>query len=58
MDLQTIKASFEPPQRLDNSAAIFSSPKKKDFKRRRRRVDIDKLEERKKERKLTKELAS
>lgn len=42
------KTSVDPPQKLDSSAIVFSSPKKKDLKHRRRKVDADRIEERRK----------
>lgn len=42
------KTSVEPPQKLDSSAIVFSSPKKKDLKHRRRKVDVDRIEEKRK----------
>jgi guanylate kinase len=56
IDLQAVKASYAPPERLDNSAAIFTtSPKKKNPKRRIRKIDLDRKEERRAKRKATKD---
>jgi hypothetical protein len=43
------KTSVAPPQKLDSSAVIFSSPKKKDPKRRRRKIDVERQEQRQKQ---------
>jgi hypothetical protein len=34
------------PQKLDSSAMMFTSPRKKDMKNRRRKIDYDRQEER------------
>ena len=53
IDLHAVKASYDPPERLDYSAAIFSSPKKKNPKRRIRKIDVDRKEEHRRQRKIT-----
>lgn len=53
IDLNLVKASYDPPHKLDSSAAIFTSPKKKNPKRRRRKIDVEREEIRRKIRKQT-----
>lgn len=53
-----LKTSVAPPQKLDSSAILFSSPKKKDFKHRRRKIDVERQEERRKLKKLQRKFQS
>ena len=38
------RQAWAPPQKLDSSAILFSSPRKKDMKRRRRKIDVERQE--------------
>jgi hypothetical protein len=44
-DEDEIVNTSEAPQKLDSSAMMFTSPRKKDMKNRRRKIDYDRQEE-------------
>lgn len=47
------KTSIAPPKKLESSAVMFTSPKKKNPKHRRRLVDVEREEKRKKRKRTT-----